>query len=230
MPSILFVEDDDVIRENYTTLLEGAGFETTAFGDSASALNYYDKSPADLALLDIVLNDDADAGFKLCSQLRQRSPTLPIIFLTSLSSDIDKISGMRLGADDYITKDISVEYLVVRLKALLNRINAQREPQEPVNVLARGNLHINLDTMRATWKNQKLDLNLTQVWMIHALAKNQSHAQSPQQLMTAANIEIQPNTIVVHIRNIRNIFKQVDPDFDGIKTERSIGYRWVAED
>ena len=230
MAKIMFVEDDGIIRDNYSELLTAAGYTVHGFADSGSALRHFEITNTDLAIIDIVLGDDSEAGFNLCAELRKRSEKLPIIFLTSLDSDIDKISGMRLGADDYLTKDISLTYLLVRIKALLHRTGIlMGTTNASHNELKRGDLTINLDTMYATWKDQSLNLSLTQLWMVHALASNRGYVRTPQQLMDAANIVIQTNTLTVHMRNIRQIFEAVDPSFVAIRTERGMGYRWVAD-
>jgi two-component system OmpR family response regulator len=230
MPSILFVEDDEVVRDNYTQMLRDAGFDVAAFGNHEDGLKYFETTKPDLAILDIALGKDREAGFGLCAVLRTQSPTLPIIFLTSLDGDSDKITGMRIGADDYITKDINFDYLLARIHALLRRIKALKHNlPDSRKELKRNELSINMDTMHVKWKNKSVDLNLTQVWMVHALAKDPGNAKTPDQLMTAAKLTLQPNTIVVHIKKIRNAFLAIDPDFDAIKTERSIGYRWVDE-
>lgn len=229
MPKILFVEDDEVIQKNYTQMLMDAGFDVLSCDNSDDGLKHFKTSMPDLVLLDIVLGKNLEAGFDLCVELRRLSPVLPIIFLTSLDSDFAKISGMRIGADDYITKDINFDYLLVRIKALLRRIDALTHSlKDATKELKRGDLAINMDTMLATWKTKPVDLNLTQLWMLHALAKDPGAAKTPDQLMLAASIAIQPNTIVVHIKKIRQAFLAIDPDFSAIKTERSIGYRWVA--
>lgn len=230
MPRILFVEDDEVIRDNYAQLLRDAGFDVADFGNYEDGFKYFETTKPDLALLDIILGKDKEAGFNLCAALRTQSPTLPIIFLTSLDSDFDKITGMRIGADDYITKDINFDYLLVRINALLRRVHALKHTlKDSPKELTRNGLSINMDTMRVKWKHKPVDLNLTQVWMVHALAKDPGNAKTPDQLMTAAKLVLQPNTIVVHIKKIRNAFLAIDPDFDAIKTERSMGYRWVDE-
>jgi len=228
MSKILYVEDDNDIRESYTSLLKRAGFDIIAASDKSSALQQLELSKPDLAILDIVLGSDTDAGFDLCTEIRKHSETLPVIFLTSLDSDFDKISGMRLGADDYITKDISIDYLLVRIKALLRRVEIlSQATQKPQNEFELGDLNINLDTLTASWKKQPLNLNITQIWMLHALTCNPNHVRSIQQLMDAANITIQANTVAVHVMNIRKAFQEIDENFDAIKNERSLGYRWT---
>jgi two-component system OmpR family response regulator len=230
MPTILFVEDDPLIRNNYSKLLSRAGFEVTGVEDSESALLNFDPSRVHLVILDITLGKDADAGFHLCSKIRSISETVPIIFLTGLNTDIDKISGIRLGADDYLTKDMSFEYLLARIKALLHRIEVLRKNIDGApDDFKRGNIVLNMDTLSVSWKNKRPRLTLTQLWMVHALVINRGNIRTPQQLMEAAKLVVQPNTVAVHIRNIRKAFEEVDPEFNAIQAERSLGYRWVDE-
>jgi len=230
MAKILFVEDDDTLRENFTRLLQREGFEVDAVSNKVSAMEHFDLSVPDLAILDITLGNETEAGFHLCAELRNKSQTTPIIFFTLHDSDFDKISGMRLGADDYITKDVNLDYLVVRIKALLHRVEVLSGSNTgPDNELKRGNLYINMDTLYAKWKDKPLDLSLTQLWMLYALVNHPGHVRSLQQLMEAANITTQPNTVAVHVKNIRSQFQKIDGDFVSIKTERGIGYRWIND-
>ncbi len=229
MPRILFVEDNETVRRSYAGLLTQAGFDVTAVGDSASALKHLELSRFDLARLDIALGNDKEAGFHLCTEIRKRSEMLPIIFLTALDSDFDKICGMRLGADDYLTKDVNADYLIVRIKALLRRMAVlSRRDKGSAEILERGDLSLNMDTLTASWKNKLVDLSLTQLWMVYALASHIGHVRTPEQLMEAAKINVQPNTLTTHIANIRKEFQVVDPSFSAIKSERGAGYRWFA--
>lgn len=223
--NMLLVEDDDVIRDNYTELLADEGFNVTAFADRQSAMNYAQNSPPDLALLDISLNGERDAGFQLCSDLRRLAPRLPIIFLTSHDSELDKISGIRLGADEYLTKDISVDYLVIRIEALLRRFEALTGGVQ-ANALS-NTLQIDDSAQALYWQQQKVELSLIQFWLVKTLAAQPGQAKTPEQLMRAANLHVEPNTICAHIKTIRERFRAIDPDFNCIKTERGMGYRWV---
>ena len=234
---VLFVEDDDVIRENYTELLTDEGFDIDACGDRQTALARAQSQQPDLALLDISLKQERDAGFQLCADLRRLLPRLPIIFLTSHDSEMDKISGIRLGADDYLTKDVSLDYLIVRMEALLRRFQtltgeplppAAAEPAgRPESKLVLGSLTIDRERLTARWRGQPVELTLTQLWITQALAELPGQVKTYGQLMRAANIVVEPNTITAHVNMIRNRFKAVDADFDCIKTERSVGYRWA---
>jgi len=183
----------------------------------------------DLALLDIGLGRDADAGFALCLELRKLSQTLPIIFFTSHDSEVDKISGLRLGTDDYVTKDVSLDYLVVRIKALLQRVETLlAETHLPRNKMVRGDLTLDLDEIRAFWKGAPLALTLTHYWMVHALVEHVGHVKTNDQLMQAASIRVELNTVAAHVKSIRRVFVQVDPSFACISIERGIDYRWAS--
>jgi len=229
MPNILIVEDDEDVRNFYSDALTNAGFDVTQAEDADSALQHFNAEETNLVLLDIAMHGDSEAGFRVCTEIRTLSDQVPIIFLTSLDSDIDKISGIRLGADDYITKNISIDYLVVRIKTLLHRFEVLTGKNTPpqANELVRGNLCINMDTLTIKWKDTLVPLNLTQLWMVHLLASNQGYVCTTQQLMNAAKITIQSATVVVQINIIRQLFQNVDKDFISIKTERGLGYRWM---
>ena len=127
----------------------------------------------DIVLLDIALGSERDAGFEICNVLRRRSMTLPIVFLTSHDGDVDKISGLRLGADDYLTKDVSIDYLTVRIETLLRRlatVAAAGSIAEPVMAgLSRSSLEIVDSVSRALWNGVDVGLPLTQYWMVREL-------------------------------------------------------------
>ena len=105
---IAIVEDDSDQRENYSDALESQGYVVQTYANKAQALEGFGSSLPDLAILDIMLEDEIDGGFDLCRELRQMSPQMPIIFLTARDSDIDRVSGLRLDAWDYITKIVKV--------------------------------------------------------------------------------------------------------------------------
>lgn len=228
--NILYVEDDKIIRDNYAEFLEQSGFNVTEAADQESALQLFNVDDYDLVLLDVTLGSDTEAGFKVCSKIRSITETIPVIFLTSLDSDIDRISGMRLGADDYITKDVSFEYLLVRIKTLLHRIQILTQTGDDSNYVQYDDLIINIENLTASWKKQRLDLSLTHLWLVHALINNRGNVCTVQQLMEAAKITVQPNTISVHINHIRKAFQSVDADFSAIRSERGMGYRWMADE
>jgi two-component system OmpR family response regulator len=228
---LALVEDDDVIRANYVDLLSQAGFRVTAYAGKRDALQGFADLP-DLVLLDITMGRERDAGFELCAELRRRSPTLPIIFLTSHDGEVDKISGLRLGADDYLTKDVSIDYLIVRIEALFRRRAALLvAPQmlPPTHVSTNGRLAINEELSAVSWRDRRVNLPLTQFWMLRELTLQPGKVLSHADLMRAAKIVVEPNTVTAHVKAIRDAIRQIDADFDGIRTERGRGYRWVSD-
>ncbi|MCK5889542.1 MAG: response regulator [Methylococcales bacterium] len=229
---IVLVEDDDVVRENYAELLTDEGFNVEAYRNRDDAMACFSQTLPDIVILDISLEEEREGGFQLCMYLRQKSPVLPILFLTSHGSEVDKISGFRLGADDYLTKDISIEYLVVRIEALLRRyetiktsnilsVSAEASDHHPQK------LQLDVERLLIFWHGQAIELTLTQFWIVQELLRDGCQVKTYQELMNAANIYVEPNTITAHIRTIRSRFKVVDEGFNCIKTERGTGYRWL---
>ncbi|MEX2240674.1 MAG: proteobacterial dedicated sortase system response regulator [Burkholderiales bacterium] len=223
---IAIVEDDPAIRANYAEALRKHGFEVSAYGTRAEALAAMRARLPDLAVIDIGLGSDADAGFDLCRELRALSSSLPIIFLTARDSDFDVVSGLRLGADDYLTKDISLPHLLARIAALFRRAELQREPEAQEETLARGELALDLKRFSIAWRGQPVPLTLTEFWMVHALARHPGHVKSREQLMREANLVVDDGTVTSHVKRIRRKFQGVDPGFEHIETAYGMGYRW----
>lgn len=222
---IAIVEDEPAIRENYREFLEGYGYQVDLYSNRKQAMQGFEQQLPDLAIIDIGLEDEIEGGFELCRELRQLAPNLPIMFLTARDSELDAISGLRLGADDYLTKDISLPHLGARIIALFRRMDNFSQ-QTNIDKIERGALNLDIDRMTATWQNTPLDLTLTEFWMIHALAKHPGHVKNRQQLMDAANAVLDDNTITSHIKRIRKKFQTLDKAFDAIQTVYGIGYRW----
>jgi two-component system OmpR family response regulator len=128
--TIALVEDDAAIRENYIMALKAQGYSVNAYEDRPSAAEAFNHTLPDLAIIDIGLKDEIEGGFMLCQQLRGLSQTLPIIFFTARDNDVDTISGLRMGADDYLTKDISMAHLLARIAALFRRTDLLAAPTE----------------------------------------------------------------------------------------------------
>lgn len=233
MKTIGYVEDNDSIRENYEECLVEAGFDVISFSDANTALaSFQDKMP-DLLLLDIGLGHQRDGGLQLCFEVRKFNDSVPIIFLTSHDKDYEKISGLRMGADDYITKDSNIDYILVRIETLLRRIEALQkgaakvvtEPSYP-----QSQIELNDKTCQAYYLGKNLDLSLTQYWILHELYSGAGTLKSHNDLMSAASIVVEPNTIVAHVKAIRARLKSVNKDFDPIRTVRGVGYQWLEAD
>ena len=226
--TIAIVEDEDAIRNNYMELFKRQGYEVIGFADRPSAERAFASKLPDLVILDIGLEDEIDGGFELCRNLRSRSVTLPIIFLSARDSDFDMVSGLRLGADDYLTKDTSLPHLTARVAALFRRIAAM-EQSTATRTLHVGDLKLDMDRLTAEWRGRTVELTLTEIWMLHALALHPGHVKSRTQLMEAADIYVDSSTITSHIKRMRHKFNQLDPGFNAIEAVYGIGYRWKDE-
>ncbi len=225
---IAIVEDEFAIRENYVAAFKREGYAVDAYEARGPALEAFAARLPDLVVIDINLKDDVEGGFELCRELRSRAPDLPIIFLTARDSEFDAVSGLRLGADDYLTKDISLPHLMARIAALFRRLDAMSKPQAAQNRIKRGDLEIDTDRMMISWQGQPIGLTLTEFWLVHAMARYPGHVKNRQQLMDAAQAVLDDNTITSHIKRIRRKFVAVDADFDAIETVYGMGYRWLS--
>jgi two-component system OmpR family response regulator len=223
---IAIVEDDPVIRENYADVLRRQSYEVTTFANRPDALRAMRIRLPDLALIDIGLGDEIEGGFALCRELRALSSTLPIMFLTARDGDLDTVSGLRMGADDYLTKDTSLPHLLARIAALFRRIEVMSAPPLAEDVLERGPLRLNLKRMQAHWTEQQVELTLTEFWIVHALAKFPGHVKDRDALMREANLTVDDSTITSHIKRIRRKFTALDAAFDAIESVYGMGYRW----
>ena len=228
MKRIAIVEDDPDIRENYSAALKKQGYEVLTYSNRPSAQDAFNNRLPDLAIIDIGLEDEIDGGFTLCQQLRNLSSTLPIIFFTARDNDYDTICGLRMGADDYLTKDVSLPHLMARIAALFRRSELLSQPQVKEDLIIAGDLTMDSNRMLVTWKGVDIDLTVSEFWMLHAIAKYAGHVKSRQQLMDESKMVVDDTTITSHIKRIRKKFSQTDSAFDRIETVYGMGYRWKA--
>lgn len=225
---IAIVEDEAAIRANYAEALTRQGYEVSAYADRPSALAAFRGRLPELAIIDIGLGDEPEGGFTLCAELRALSARLPIIFLSARDSDFDIVSGLRLGADDYLTKDVSLPHLLARIAALFRRIEALAEAGPKEDVLQRGELRLDVMRLAAEWRGRPVGLTLTEFWMVHTLARSPGHVKSRDQLMQDARLVVDDGTITSHVKRIRRKFATVDPAFAHIESVYGMGYRWKA--
>src|SRR5215510_3967458 len=174
--TIAIVEDERAIRDNYAAAFSREGYAVRGYPNRREAMTAFAARLPDLAVIDISLEDEPEGGFELCRELRGMSAELPIIFLTARDSELDAVSGLRLGADDFLTKDLSLSHLIARVTALFRRIDALTQPATR-DQLARGALVIDSARLNASWQDRPLGLTLTEFWIVHALAKNPGHVK-----------------------------------------------------
>ena len=221
MAMILCIDDEQNILDLITFNLEAAGYTTIAATTAAEGLSIaFDQSPAAI-LLDLML-PDID-GLEVCRRLKASSVTssIPIIMLTAKDSDVDKVLGLELGADDYMTKPFSVKELVARVKALLRR-SASPEDTSMVQI---GGLTIDCDNYEAFRNGEKMQLTLKEFELLRALALAQGKVLTRDYLLDRIwGYEYlgETRTVDVHIRHLR---QKLQDDADLIETVRGVGYR-----
>ncbi len=231
---ITLVDDDRNILTSISMALDSEGFEVTTCCDGAEALASFDVNEPDLAVLDIKM--PRMDGMELLRRLREKY-NFPVIFLTSKDDEIDEMLGLKMGADDYITKPFSQRLLIERIRTILRRVEAVRKPgqkgggdfQDEDGILLRGRLK--LDPLRhvCEWAGKDVRLTVTEFLILEALAHRPGHVKSRDQLMDIAyndDVYVDDRTIDSHIKRLRKKFRNVDPDFDGIETLYGVGYRY----
>ena len=223
---VAVVEDDVAIRDNYLAGLRRHGYRVVGYSTRREALAAFENRLPDLVIIDINLGAEVEGGFELCRELRARSTQLPIVFLTARESELDIVSGLRLGADDYLTKRTSLEHLIARVAALFRRMDALTTNRDDSECLEQGSLILDRDRMTAQWKGAPVLLTLTEFWVVHALAAHPGHVRSREQLMAAANVVLDDSTVTSQIKRIRAKFAAVEPTFAAIQTVYGMGYRW----
>ena len=228
MATITLVDDDRNILESVSIALENEGHHVRIFTDGASALAAITATPPDLAVLDVKM--PRMDGLELLRRLRQKS-NLPVIFLTSKDEEIDEVTGLRMGADDYIKKPFSQRLLVERINALLRRREAIDGGVEsnPAQVMVRGKLKLDPQRHACEWDGTQIQLTVTEFLILQALAARPGFVKSRDNLMDAAyddQVYVDDRTIDSHIKRLRKKFKVVDDDFDAIETLYGVGYRY----
>ncbi len=230
--TIALVDDDRNILTSVQMTLEAEGYAVRAFIDGEQALQDLTSHPVDLAVLDIKM--PRMDGMELLQRLRARS-NLPIIFLSSKDEEVDQLMGLRLGADDYITKPFSQRLLIERIRALLRRNDVNRAEaagEITSNTLVRGDLTLDEARHRCQWKGTDVPLTVTEFLLVKALASRPGLVKSRDQLIDAAygdNIYVDDRTIDSHIKRVRKKFRQVDDAFNQIETLYGIGYRYKED-
>ncbi|WP_144186482.1 response regulator transcription factor [Elioraea rosea] len=230
--TIALVDDDRNILTSLQMTLEAEGFQVRTYTDGESALHGIAAKPVDLAVLDIKM--PRMDGLELLQRLRKQS-ALPVIFLTSKDEELDELMGLRLGADDYITKPFSQRLVLERIRALLRRNETARGEGSGApssGVLTRGSLTLDENRHLCLWKGANVQLTVTEFLLVKALAARPGIVKSRDQLIDAAygeNIYVDDRTIDSHVKRIRKKFRTVDNTFTQIETLYGIGYRYKEE-
>jgi len=225
--TIALVDDDKNILTSLSMALEAEGFIVNIYSDGTEAFSGLSIKPADLVILDIKM--PRMDGMELLNRLRQKS-NIPIIFLTSKDDEIDEVIGLRMGADDYITKPFSQRLLIERVRVVLRRKENKNNPDENSSgIIKRSGLELDPAKHLCRWHEREVVLTVTEFLIVKALAQRPGHVKSRDQLMDTAygdNIYVDDRTIDSHIKRLRKKFKKVDNSFSQIETLYGIGYRY----
>lgn len=229
MPTVLLVDDETMITAPLARALTRAGYEVLVAGNGRDGLALARSEKPDIVVLDVLM-PEMD-GWEVCGALRQES-TVPILMLTALGEEVDRVLGLELGADDYLTKPFSTRELIARLRALLRRIELDKREQEAGEALIVGNLRVELNTHRAYKGDEELSLRQKEFNLLALLLSR------PGDVITRAVFFDRvwgtdwlgdTRTLDVHIRWLREKIED-DPSRPRlIQTVRGVGYRFAKE-
>jgi len=228
--TIALVDDDENILTSVSMALETEGFMVRTFTDGTEAFAGITREPVDLAVLDIKM--PRMDGMELLQKLREKLD-IPIIFLTSKDDEIDELMGLRLGADDYITKPFSQRLLIERINTILRRIEMSTTVPENKDVMKRGALVLDVSRHLCAWRDKEVTLTVTEFLLLQALARHPGHVKNRDQLIDAAygeHIYVDDRTIDSHVKRLRKKFRAHDPEFSQIETLYGVGYRYRGDE
>ena len=222
---IILIDDDSNILMSVSLSLRAEGWEVETFTDSEKGLIALQRNKPDIAILDIKM--PRLDGMQVLQQLRNFSD-LPVIFLTSKDDELDEAIGLRMGADDYITKPFSQKLLIERIRAVLRR-GSLKDSNQSNQLIKRGDLSLDPDRHLCKWKEDEIRLTVTEFLILHSLALRPGLVKNRDQLIDIAygeTIYVDDRTIDSHIKRMRRKFRVIDKEFDSIETLYGVGYRY----
>ncbi|MCE5292868.1 MAG: response regulator transcription factor [Nocardiaceae bacterium] len=229
MTSVLIVEDESSLADPLAFLLRKEGFETTVVNDGPSALAEFERSGADIVLLDLML--PGMSGTDVCKQLRSKS-SVPVIMVTARDSEIDKVVGLELGADDYVTKPYSSRELIARIRAVLRRgADNEAEPVSETGVLSAGPVKMDVERHIVTVEGQPVTLPLKEFDLLEYLLRNCGRVLTRGQLIDrvwGADYVGDTKTLDVHVKRLRSKIEANPAKPELLVTVRGLGYKLEA--
>ncbi|OGV47576.1 MAG: DNA-binding response regulator [Lentisphaerae bacterium GWF2_44_16] len=230
---ILVVEDEENIREGLIDALGMEGYEVKGVADGREALKYYTQWEPELLLLDIMMPHKS--GYDICREIRRGNPHIPIIMLTAKGEEIDKVLGLELGADDYITKPFGLRELAARISAVLRRAYPSEEPRKEnfteLSEIKFGDVQIDIKTMRGKKGKEEFELSRREIDMLLYFTKHKSEVLDRYNLMMAvwgSEHRGFSRTLDQHIVQLRKKIEDDPKNPEYIKTVYGIGYRFDA--
>ncbi|WP_315429055.1 response regulator transcription factor [uncultured Rothia sp.] len=227
MSKILIVEDEEALSDPLAFLLGREGFQTIVVDNGLDALPVFDREGADLVLLDVML--PGMSGMEVCRKLREVS-SVPIIMLTAKDSELDKVLGLELGADDYVTKPYSARELIARIRAVLRRRSAETDSAAE-SVLQGGPVRMDIDRHVVTVNGEEISMPLKEFELLEILLRNVGRVMTRGQLIErvwGADYVGDTKTLDVHIKRLRS---KIEPDSSApqyVVTVRGLGYKFEA--
>lgn len=222
---ILVVDDEPPIINMLAYNLKRANYEVVIARDGPQALNQARQAYPDLVILDLML--PGLDGLEVCRVLRQERPDMPLIMLTARDSEVDRVVGLELGADDYVVKPFSVRELMARIKNILRRTAVQ--PIEPSSdTLRRAGLSLNIARHEARWQDIPVELTALEFNLLYTLARHAGQVLSREQLLAQVwgyDYYGDLRTVDTTIKRLRGRLRQVAPETEIIATVRGIGYK-----
>ena len=223
MIRVLVVEDEESLADPLAFLLRKEGFDTTVVHDGPSALAEFDKSGADIVLLDLML--PGMSGTEVCKQLRARSG-VPVIMVTARDSEIDKVVGLELGADDYVTKPYSARELIARIRAVLRRGSDGEEVGD--TVLESGPVRMDIERHTVSVGGRQISLPLKEFDLLEFLMRNKGRVLTRGQLIDrvwGADYVGDTKTLDVHVKRLRSKIEADPANPVRLLTVRGLGYK-----
>ena len=228
MTKVLVVEDEQSLREPLVYLLKKEGFDTEEAEDGQKAIELFDRGGIDLILLDLML--PGISGNEVCRIIRQTSQ-VPIIMITAKDSEIDKVVGLEIGADDYVTKPYSTRELLARMKAVLRRQGEVAPTKSSPGVLEAGSVHMDLDRHIVEVHGEKVAMPLKEFELLELLLENVNRVLTRGQIIDrvwGANYYGDTKTLDVHIKRIRSKIEDDPARPEHLLTVRGLGYKFEA--
>jgi two-component system response regulator RegX3 len=228
MTRILVVEDEESFSEALSYLLGKEGFDVAVAGSGPDAIVEFDKNGADLVLLDLML--PGLSGTEVCRQLRTRS-NVPVIMLTAKDSEVDKVVGLELGADDYVTKPYSSRELVARIRAVLRRQGDISLNEGTTGVLAAGPVRMDVERHLISINNETVSFPLKEFELLEFLMRNAGRVLTRMQLIDrvwGSDYVGDTKTLDVHIKRLRSKIEADPANPVIIQTVRGLGYKMEA--
>ena len=224
MPKILLVEDEQALRETLMFLLESEGYEVIEAEDGAAAITQFEKHGADLILLDLML--PKLSGKEVCKQIRLTSD-VPVIMLTAKDTEIDKVIGFEIGADDYVTKPYSKTELLARMKAVLRRNGGPRAAEN--GILEAGPVKMDIERHLVYFNGEKVAMPLKEFELLELLLENRNRVLTRGQIIDrvwGSNYFGDTKTLDVHIKRLRSKIEEDPARPAHLLTVRGLGYKY----